>query len=79
MALRRSEEYKASLGDGRAVFHRGERVEDVANHPHLKLAVEHTAIDCRIAEEPEYRELATVELPGGGGYQSVLPWWAQRC
>jgi len=60
MGLRSPEEYKASLRDGRAVYYRGERVEDVTSHPHLGIAVDHAAIDYRVAEDPSYRELATV-------------------
>jgi 4-hydroxybutyryl-CoA dehydratase/vinylacetyl-CoA-Delta-isomerase len=36
-------EYKASLLDGRRVYVRGERVEDVANHPDFKASVEKAA------------------------------------
>jgi len=65
MGLKSPEEYKASLRDGRAVYYRGERVEDVTTHPHLSLAVDHASIDYRVAEDENYRELATVKGPDG--------------
>ena len=60
MGLRSPEEYKASLKDGRAVYYRGALVNDVTAHPHLSIAVDHAAIDYRIAEDPNYRELAAI-------------------
>ncbi|MCL5045056.1 MAG: gamma-aminobutyrate dehydratase [Deltaproteobacteria bacterium] len=64
MGLRSAEQYKQSLRDGRAVFFRGERVPDVTAHPVIGLAVEHAALDYRMAEEPRYRELAVVSEAG---------------
>ncbi len=60
MGLRTAEQYKASLRDGRAVFFRGDKVADVTTHPVIGIAVEHAAIDYRMAEDPRYRELAVV-------------------
>ncbi len=65
MALMRPDEYKASLSDGRVVYYRGERVEDVAAHPVIGVAVEHAAIDYEMAEDAAERELAVVEDPEG--------------
>jgi 4-hydroxybutyryl-CoA dehydratase / vinylacetyl-CoA-Delta-isomerase len=67
MGLRTAEQYKASLRDGRAVFFRGEKVADVTKHPVIAIAVEHAAIDYRMAEDPKYRELAVVK-EGGDQY-----------
>ncbi len=67
MALRTAEQYKSSLRDGRAVFFRGERVADVTAHPVIGIAVEHAAIDYRMAHDPKYRELAIVK-EGGDEY-----------
>jgi 4-hydroxybutyryl-CoA dehydratase/vinylacetyl-CoA-Delta-isomerase len=58
MGLRTVDEYKASLRDGRLVYFRGKRVEDVTAHPVIGMAVDHAAIDYRIAHEPQYRDLA---------------------
>ena len=61
MGLRSPEEYKASLRDGRAVYYRGELINDVTAHPHLGVAVDHASIDYQVAEDPLYRELATID------------------
>ena len=61
MGLRTAEQYKASLRDGRAVFFRGDKVADVTAHPVIGIAVEHAALDYRMAEDPQYRELAVVK------------------
>ncbi len=61
MALRTAEQYKASLRDGRAVYFRGEKVPDVTAHPVIGIAVEHAALDYRMAEDAKYRELAVIK------------------
>ena len=61
MGLRTAEQYKASLRDGRTVFFRGDKVADVTAHPVIGIAVEHAALDYRMAEDPQYRELAVVK------------------
>ncbi|HEV2171526.1 MAG TPA: 4-hydroxyphenylacetate 3-hydroxylase N-terminal domain-containing protein, partial [Candidatus Binatus sp.] len=67
MGLRTAEQYKSSLRDGRAVFFRGEKVADVTTHPVIGIAVEHAALDYRMAHDPKYRELAVVK-DGGDEY-----------
>jgi aromatic ring hydroxylase len=49
------------LRDGRTVFFRGDKVADVTTHPVIGIAVEHAALDYRMAEDPQYRELAVVK------------------
>ena len=66
MALRTVDQYKASLRDGRVVYFRGERVEDVTTHPVIGVAVDHAAIDYKIAHDPQYRELAVYRDAAGG-------------
>jgi 4-hydroxybutyryl-CoA dehydratase/vinylacetyl-CoA-Delta-isomerase len=61
MGLRTAEQYKDSLRDGRAVFFRGEKVADVTTHPVIGIAVEHAAIDYRMAHDPRYRNLAVIK------------------
>jgi len=39
--MRNLDDYKESLRDGRVVFYRGEKVDDVTKHPILSLAVNH--------------------------------------
>ena len=65
MPLMTAEQYVESLRDGRTVWYRGKRVDDVATHPVIGLAVEHAAIDYRMAEDAAERELAVVDGPEG--------------
>lgn len=58
MGLRTAQQYKDSLRDGRVVYFRGQRVEDVTSHPDIGVAVNHAAIDYEIADDPAYRDLA---------------------
>jgi 4-hydroxybutyryl-CoA dehydratase/vinylacetyl-CoA-Delta-isomerase len=66
MALRTVEQYKTSLRDGRVVYFRGQRVEDVTRHPVIGVAVDHAAIDYQIAHDPQHRELAVYRDAGTG-------------
>ncbi len=68
MPLMTPDEYKASLRDGRTVYYRGEKVEDVTAHPIIGTAVDHAAIDYEMAhdpQKPEDRDLALAEGPEG--------------
>ena len=67
MGLRTPEQYKQSLRDGRAVYFRGEKVDDVTTHPVIGIAVEHACIDYRMTEDSAYRELAVIK-DGAGEY-----------
>src|SRR3989449_7394556 len=58
MGLRTAGQYKASLRDGRIVYFRGRRVEDVTSHPVIGVAVDHAAIDYELAADPAHRDLA---------------------
>src|SRR5919202_6086458 len=61
MPLRTADQYLASLRDGRRVYYRGRRVEDVTAHPVIGLAARHAAVDYEMAEDPRYRDLAVVD------------------
>jgi 4-hydroxybutyryl-CoA dehydratase/vinylacetyl-CoA-Delta-isomerase len=61
MPLRTPDQYLASLRDGRRVYYRGRRVEDVTAHPVIGLAARHAAIDYEMAEDARYSDLAVVE------------------
>ncbi|MFS8542592.1 MAG: hypothetical protein LOD91_01950 [Limnochordales bacterium] len=65
MALRTVDQYLAALRDGREVYFRGQRVDDVTQHPVLRVGALHCAVDYRLAEDPEHRDLFTYELPDG--------------
>ena len=67
MSLRTVDEYVQSLRDGRTVYFRGQRVEDVTTHPVIGVAVRHAAIDYELAEDPRHRATCVVE-DGAGAY-----------
>jgi aromatic ring hydroxylase len=60
MPLRTPEQYRASLRDGRTVYYKGERVPDVTENPVIQVAIDHASIDYRMAEDPTWKDLATV-------------------
>ncbi len=64
MGLRTPAEYVESLRDGREIWYRGQRVDDVTTHPVIGKAVRHAVIDYEMAESEHYRELATYEEDG---------------
>ena len=64
MPLKTRQEYVASLQDGREVWFRGARVDDVTTHPVMRIATDHAAIDYRMAEDPAYRDLAVIHEDG---------------
>ena len=66
MGLRTADEYRASLQDGRVLWYRGKRVDDVLSEPDLRVAVDHSAIDFMIGHDPAYRELAVASDPHSG-------------
>jgi 4-hydroxybutyryl-CoA dehydratase / vinylacetyl-CoA-Delta-isomerase len=58
MPLRTAAEYVESLRDGRTVWYRGRRVEDVTAEPDLRVAIDHAALDFELAHSDCYRHLA---------------------
>lgn len=66
--LRSAEAYRAGLRDGREVYYRGARVEDVTTHASLSRGAAHTSIDFRLAEEPSHRRLMVVDEGEGAPY-----------
>ena len=65
MTLRTAQQYTDSLRDGRTVYFRGRKVDDVTTHPVIGTAVEHAATDYRMAHDPAEAQLAVVEGPDG--------------
>ena len=53
MGLISAEAYKASLNDGRKVYYKGEKVENVVTHPDLGVCADLMAIDYEMAEDPK--------------------------
>ena len=68
MGLRTPEQFRSSLRDGRTVYYKGKRVDDVTTHPVLKVGVDSSAVDYELAENPETRGLAVVTPPDGEAY-----------
>ncbi len=62
--MRTPQEYIDSLRDGREVYYKGHRVEDITTHAELRVAVHHAAIDYEMAESNEHRPLAVYEDEG---------------
>ena len=59
MALRSPSEFKDGLNDGRVIYYRGEKVQDVVAHDDLGIGVEHVALDYELAEDSDYSALYT--------------------
>ncbi|HWU38515.1 MAG TPA: 4-hydroxyphenylacetate 3-hydroxylase N-terminal domain-containing protein, partial [Candidatus Acidoferrum sp.] len=70
MPLRTADQYVDSLRDGRTVFYKGERVLDVTEHPVIRVAIEHASIDYHMAEDLQWKELATVKDTKAGQISS---------
>lgn len=60
MGLMTPDEFKASLNDGRIVYYKGRKIDNVAEDPDLLACVETAAVDYEMAEDPRYRDLAVV-------------------
>jgi len=64
VALRTAQQYKQSLRDGRCVFFRGQRVDDVTRHPVISIAVDHAALEYTMPIDKRFRELLVAEEDG---------------
>lgn len=62
MGLRTPDDYRASIRDDREVYYKGERVEDVTDHPAVGISVDHAATE--FAAQHEDPDLFTVEDDG---------------
>jgi 4-hydroxybutyryl-CoA dehydratase / vinylacetyl-CoA-Delta-isomerase len=69
--LRSAVEYVESLRDGRAVYYRGRRVDDVTKEPDLRVAIDHASIDFEMADDPDHRD-ALVVTDETGAANSLL-------
>jgi aromatic ring hydroxylase len=61
MALLTADEYRASLRDGRTLYYRGRKIDDINAEPELRVAVDHAAIDYEVAHDPVHRDLAVAK------------------
>ncbi len=66
MPLKTLQEHIDSLRDGRQVYYEGELVEDITVHPVLGAGMTHAALDYKLAQDPDHRELATYTDPETG-------------
>jgi 4-hydroxybutyryl-CoA dehydratase/vinylacetyl-CoA-Delta-isomerase len=68
MGIRTAEEYKKSLRDGRRVYIRGEKVEDITNHPMLGITCNTIAIGYELSasKDPAVRDLFVAPHPKTG-------------
>ena len=64
MPLMSPAQYLESLKDGREVWYRGQRIDDITTHPVMGKAARHAAIDYSVAEDPKHEALAVVEENG---------------
>ncbi len=64
MALRSADDYIAGLQDGRRVHYRGKTITDVTSEPDLKVAIDHAALDFRMAHDPAHADLTVGEIDG---------------
>jgi 4-hydroxybutyryl-CoA dehydratase / vinylacetyl-CoA-Delta-isomerase len=66
-----ADEYRKSLQDGRALYYRGHKVDDITAEPELRIAVDHAALDYEVGHDATYRDLAVATDPDGGDLYSA--------
>ncbi len=66
MGLITAEQYRESLNDGRIVYYKGEKIENVATHYDLGVCTDLMAIDYEMTEDPKHKDLAVMEDPETG-------------
>lgn len=72
MGLRTADQYRdAVTADGRSLFYRGRKVDDLRAVPELRVALDHAAIDYEVAEDPAHRGLAVAVDPETGDQHSA--------
>src|SRR5438132_13668901 len=68
--MRDAQTFLDGLKDGREVWYRGERVDDVVEHDVLGTAARHAAADFDLQTDPEYRDLAVTTDDDGRTYST---------
>ena len=64
--MRDAVQYINSLKDGREVYIHGELVKDVTEHPALRKAIDHAAIDYELDKRPDLHDLVVITSPTTG-------------
>ena len=60
MGLMTADQYRESLNDGRIVYYKGKKVDNVVAHPDIRACVDTVAVDYEMAHDPKYKDLALV-------------------
>ncbi len=60
MGLMSAQQYKDSLNDGRVVYYKGEKIENIATHPAFINCVNTMAVDFAMGHDPQYKDLVAV-------------------
>ncbi len=60
MGLMTGQQFKDSLNDGRVIYYKGERIDNVATHPAFVNCVNTMALDFEMGHDPKYKDLAVV-------------------
>jgi 4-hydroxybutyryl-CoA dehydratase/vinylacetyl-CoA-Delta-isomerase len=72
MGLRTADEYRESLRDGRTLWYRGKRVDDLVTEHDLRVAIDNACIDFEMTHDPEHRDLAvTIDLTTGEPHHTL--------
>ena len=66
--MRTKNEFIRSLRDGRTVYFKGEKVDDVTTHAFFDPVINHLGIEFEIPENPQYRDLVTFSPDGKDRY-----------
>jgi len=66
LGLRTADEYRESLRDGRTLWYRGKRIDDILAEPDLRVAVDNAAVDFEMTHDPAHRDLAVATDPVTG-------------
>jgi len=65
MSIRTPQQYVESLKDGRVVYCMGQKVEDVTQHPILRICIDWMAMDYVLQQDPRYQSLVTEKTEDG--------------
>jgi 4-hydroxybutyryl-CoA dehydratase / vinylacetyl-CoA-Delta-isomerase len=72
MGLRTADEYRESLRDGRTLWYRGKRVDDICAEPDLRVAVDSACVDFEMTSDDAHRDLAVAHDDEFGGEHHML-------